>query len=110
MNVFQKYEKELGYPASAYVHENGFNYESYEAIRESASLRNWLWDCYSIWVVVRHSESWVGRPMFTWTIDFPKLKDNSNGKYFETAQQAYADAFETVLTANEFLQHKNFNQ
>jgi hypothetical protein len=48
--------------------------------------------------------------MFTWIIDFPKLKDNSNGKYFETAQQAYADAFETVLTANEFLQHKNFNQ
>ena len=105
MNIFQKYEKELGYPASAYVHDNSFNYESYEAIREAASLRNWLWDCYSIWVVVRH-ETFA----FVWYIDFPIMKYSSNGKVFETPQQAYADAFETVLTANEFIQHKNFNQ
>lgn len=106
MNIFQKYEAELDYPASYDIHANGFDMESYEAIRESASLRNWLWDCYSIWVVVRFGDL----PLFHWTIDWPKLKDNSNGKYFETAQQAYADAFETVLTARDFLQHKNFNQ
>jgi len=110
MNVFQKYEKVLDYQASAYVHENGFDYESYDAIRESASLRNWLWDFYSIWVVVRHSESWVGMPMFTWMIDFPKLKDKSNGKAFKTAQQAYADAFKVVLETRDFLEHENFNQ
>jgi hypothetical protein len=110
MNIFQRFELKYGYPASAYVHDNSFNYESYEAIRESASLRNWLWDCYSIWVVVRHSESWVGMPMFTWMIDFPKVKDKSNGKAFKTAQQAYADAFEIVFFAHDFLEHKNFNQ
>jgi hypothetical protein len=104
MNIFQKYEKELQYPASAYIHDNGFNYESYEAILESAALRNWLWDNYSIWVVVRFGNL----PLFHWTIDWPLTKTNSNGKYFETPQQAYVDAFESVLTAHDFLQHKNF--
>ena len=104
MNIFQKYEKELGYPASAYIHENGFDYESYKAIRESASLRNWLWDNYSIWMVVRLGNL----PVFWWLIDWPLMETESNGKYFETAQQAYVDAFEAVLTAHDFLQHKNF--
>jgi len=106
MNIFQKYEKVLDYQASAYVHENGFDYESYDAIRESASLRNWLWDFYSIWVVVRFGDL----PAFWWSIDFPKLNANSNGKYFETPQQAYADAFKVVLETRDFLEHENFNQ
>jgi len=104
MNIFQKFEKELGFSVHPYIHDKGFYYESYIAIRESATLRNWLWDNYSIWVVVRFGNL----PLFWWSIDWPLTKTNSNGKYFETPQQAYVDAFESVLTAHDFLQHKNF--
>jgi hypothetical protein len=104
MNIFQKYEKQLGYPAIAAIHVNTYNYESEEAVLESAALRNWLWDNYSIWVVVRFGNL----PLFWWQVDWPLTKTNSNSKYFETAQQAYVDAFEAVLTAHDFLQHKNF--
>jgi hypothetical protein len=104
MNIFQKYEKQLGYPAITAIHVNTYSYESAEAVLEAASLRNWLWDNYSIWVVVRFGNL----PLFHWSIDWPLTKTNSNGKYFETPQQAYVDAFEAVLTAHDFLQHKNF--
>jgi hypothetical protein len=103
MNIFQKYEKQLGYPSRIGAHTI-LDIESNEAIREAAALRNWLWDNYSIWVAVRFGDL----TLFHWTINWPKLKDNSNSKYFITAQQAYADAFEAILIAHDFLQHKNF--
>jgi hypothetical protein len=103
MNIFQKYEKELGYPSRIGAHPT-LDIESNEVIREAAMLRNWLWDNYSIWVVVRFGNL----PLFWWQVDWPLTKTNSNGKFFETAQQAYVSAFEAVLTAHDFLQHKNF--
>jgi len=103
MNIFQKYQAEHGYPSRIGSHAI-LDIESNEAIREAAALRNWLWDNYSIWVVVRFGNL----PLFHWSIDWPLTKTNSNGKYFETPQQAYVDAFEAVLTAHDFLQHKNF--
>jgi hypothetical protein len=103
MNIFQKYQAELDYPSRIGAHTT-LDIESNKAIREAAALRNWLWDNYSIWVVVRFGNL----PLFWWQVDWPLTKTNSNGKYFETPQQAYVDAFEAVLTAHDFLQHKNF--
>ena len=99
MNIYQKFEQ-IGFPASAAVYENGFDLMGYEAIRESASLRNWLWDCHSIWVVVRHSLK------FGWVIETPAMHFDSNGEKYSTPQQAYLDAFQAVLNAHDFIQHQ----
>jgi hypothetical protein len=105
MNIYQKFEQ-IGFPASAAVNDNGFDLMGYEPIQESASLRNWLWDCHSIWVVVRLSDAWIGRPLFIWEINSPAMAYNSNGKNFKTAQQAYMDSFQAILNAHDFIQHQ----
>jgi hypothetical protein len=110
MNIFQKFEAELNYQASYDVHKNDFNTESYEGLCETASLRNWLWINYSIWVVVRLSDAWLGRPLFIWEINSPAMAYNSNGKNFKTAQQAYMDSFQAILNAHDFIQHQQTKQ
>jgi hypothetical protein len=94
MNIFQKFEAELDYPASYDVHQAKFDLMGGQAVRESASLLNWLWDNYSVWVRINHEIN-----AFSWYIDLPSIKRHTNGKVFKTPQQAYISAFEAVLTA-----------
>jgi hypothetical protein len=101
MNIFQKYESELGYPTWPYINPIGFDIESSAARLESASLCNWLWDNFSIKIVVRFGVL----SLYTWTTESELINLTSSGKVLKTKQQAYIDAFETLLSADNFIQN-----
>jgi hypothetical protein len=101
MNIFQKYEKQLGYPAITAIHVNTYNYESEEAVLESAALCNWLWDNFSTKIVIRFGVL----SLYTWTTESELINLTSSGKVLQTKQQAYVDAFEKIRIVYDFIQH-----
>jgi hypothetical protein len=106
MNIFQKYEKQHGYPAITAIHVNTYTYESEEAVLESAALCNWLWDNFSIKIVIRFGVL----SLYISTIESPSINFASSGKVLKTKQQAYVDAFETILTDYDFIQYQQTKQ
>jgi hypothetical protein len=100
MNIFQKYAQ-FAFPASVAVLEDDFDCYGNDAIEEITELKKWLWDFHGILVVV----SFGPTPRFTWRIESDDLIHTSNGKTFETPQQAFIDCFENLLTLHDFLKH-----
>lgn len=104
MNIFRKFEQ-LGYEISEEYLNATYDIHSKEAIRETATLVNWLWENHSIWIMMRREIN-----AFAWYIDSPSLSHHTNGKVFASPQQAYINSFEAILTAFDFIQHQQTKQ